>query len=327
MDELEWVSKEGTKFRVFHIVDWSTNFQCARIVPDRSSAAIIQLMIDMWFAWAGSPSEVIVDAGSEFNSEEFSTFVQANNIKLTTISPEAQYQNGKAERHGSVLKTMLTKFESDHDIKQYQDLSQALYWCVRAKNASSLKKGFSPEMLVLGKQTRMPGAVCSDEMLPAHFLADAETAQGIAFRRQLAMRESARLAFFQADSDASLRRAMLRRSRPGNRRYEPGEWVMTWRQGKGANPGHWLGPMKIVVHENAQTIWTTLACKLYRCAPEHVRPVTANEAREIPIHSNEPSVSTIAQQLSQFQSQGITRAIELPDAISIEPPVPTSTIH
>ena len=322
MDELEWVNKEGTKFRVFHIVDWSTNFQCARIVPDRSSAAIIQLMIDMWFAWAGSPSEVIVDAGSEFNSEEFSTFVQANNIKLTTISPEAQYQNGKAERHGSVLKTMLTKFESDHDIKQYQDLSQALYWCVRAKNASSLKKGFSPEMLVLGKQTRMPGAVCSDEMLPAHFLADAETAQGIAFRRQLAMRESARLAFFQADNDASLRRAMLRCSRPGNRRYEPGEWVMTWRQGKGANPGHWLGPMKIVVHENAQTIWTTLACKLYRCAPEHVRPVTANEAREIPIHSNEPSVSTIAQQLSQFQSQGITRAIELPDAISIEPPVP-----
>lgn len=69
-------------------------------------------------------------------------------------------------------------------------------------------------------------------MLPAHFLADAETAQGIAFRRQLAMRETARLAFFQADNDASLRRAMLRRSRPGNRQYEPGEWVMTWRQGK-----------------------------------------------------------------------------------------------
>lgn len=319
MDELEWVNKEGTKFRVFHIVDWSTNFQCARVAPDRSSGAIIQLMVDMWFAWAGSPSEVIVDAGSEFNSEEFTTFVQANNIKLTTISPEAQYQNGKAERHGSVLKNMLTKFEGDHDIKQYQDLSQALYWCVRAKNASSLKKGYSPEMLVLGKQTRMPGAVCSDEMLPAHFLADADTAQGIAFRRQLAMRESARLAFFQADNDASLRRAMLRRSRPGNRRYEPGEWVMTWRQGKGANPGHWVGPMKIVVHENAQTIWTTLGCKLYRCAPEHVRPVTANEAREIPIHSNEPSISTIAQQLSQLQSQGITRAIDLPDAIPIEP--------
>ena len=321
MDEFDWTNKDGTQFRVFHIVDWATNFQCARIVPDRSSAAIIQLMIDMWFAWAGSPSEVIVDAGSEFNSEEFAVFAQANNIKITTISPEAQYQNGKAERHGSVLKTMLTKFESDHNINQYMDLAQALYWCVRAKNASSLKKGFPPEMLVLGKQTRMPGAVCSDEMLPAHFLADAETAQGIAFRRQLAMRETARLAFFQADNDASLRRAMLRRSRPGNRQYEPGEWVMTWRQGKGAHPGHWLGPMKVVVHENAQTVWTTLACKLYRCAPEHVRPVTAHEAREIPVRSDEPSISTIAQQLSQLQSQGITRAIDIPDTIPIENPI------
>ena len=297
MDEFDWTNKDGTQLRVFHIVDWATNFQCAKIAPDRSSAAIIQLMIDMWFAWAGSPSEVIVDAGSEFNSEEFAVFAQSNNIKLTTISPEAQYQNGKAERHGSVLKTMLTKYESEHAINQYSDLSQALYWCVRAKNASSLKKGFSPEMLVLGKQTRMPGAVCSDEMLPAHFLADSDTAQGIAFRRQLAMREAARLAFFQADKDASLRRAMLRRSRPGSRRYEPGEWVMIWRQGRGTNPGQWLGPMKIVVHENAQTVWTTLACKLYRCAPEHVRPVTANEARNIPIHSNEPSISIIAQQM------------------------------
>ena len=76
--------------------------------------------------------------------------------------------------------------------------------------------------------------------------------------------------------------------------------------------------MKMVVHENAQTVWITLACKLYRCAPEHVRPVTANEAREIPIHSNEPSISAIAQQLSQFQSQGITRAIDIPDALPIE---------
>ena len=96
MDEFEWTNKDGTQFRVFHVVDWATNFQCARIAPDRSSASIIQTLIDMWFSWAGSPSEILVDAGSEFNSEEFSAFAQANNIKLTTISPEAQDQNGKA---------------------------------------------------------------------------------------------------------------------------------------------------------------------------------------------------------------------------------------
>ena len=319
MDEFDWTNKEGTKFRVYHIVDWATNFQCARIVPDKSTTAIVQLMIEMWFSWAGSPSEMLVDAGTEFNSEEFAEFAQANNIKLTTISPEAQYQNGKAERHGSVLKTMLTKFESDHPITPYQDLSQALYWCIRAKNASSLKKGFAPEVLVLGKQSRIPGSVCSDEMLPAHFLADSETAQGVSFRRQLAYTESARLAFFQADNDASLRRAMLRRARPGGQQYEPGKWVMAWKQSKGTLPGHWMGPMKVVVHENSQTIWTTMACKLYRCAPGHMRPVSANEARTIPIVAQETSISIISQQLDNIQSQGITRSINMPVEIPIEP--------
>ena len=85
---------------------------------------------------------------------------------------------------------------------------------------------------------------------------------------------------------------------------------MCWRPGKGTQPGFWAGPMKIVVHENPQTIWTTQCSKLYRCSPEHVRPVSANESRKIPLTTNEPSVSTIAQQLSNFQSQGITRAID-----------------
>ena len=151
MDGFYWTNSTGTKFHEYHIVDWSTNFQCARVSADHSSTAVSQLLIDMWFSWAGSPSEMIVDAAAEFNSEEFSLFMQSNNIKLTTISPEAQYQNGKAERHGSVLKSMLTKFEREHPITQTSKLPQALYWCIRAKNATSLKKGYAPEVLGLGK--------------------------------------------------------------------------------------------------------------------------------------------------------------------------------
>ena len=317
MDGLEWTNQQGTKFYVYHVVDWATNFQCARIATEQTSQAVIQLLLEMWFSWAGSPSEMIVDAGTEFNSEEFATFAQCNNIHLTTISPEAQYQNGKAERHGAVLKSMLSKYESEQAILNHHDMREALFWCIRAKNANSLKKGYAPEVLVLGKHTRLPGAVCNDEMLPAHMLADSETAQGIAFRRQLARREVARRAFLHADNDESLRRAMLRRSRPGGQKFLPGEWVMIWKQGRGTIPGQWTGPMKIVVHENPQTIWTTMACKLYRCAPEHVRPVTAHEARNIPLHHQEPSVSQIAAQLQQTISQGITRAIDLPLEIPI----------
>ena len=158
-------------------------------------------------------------------------------------------------------------------------------------------QGVRPEVLVLGKHTRLPGSVCSDELLPAHMLADADTAQGVQFRLQLARRESARRAFVQADNDAALRKAILRKSRGTPKSYAPGEWVMVWREGKGANPSQRVGPMKVVVHENAQTIWVTMASKLHRAAPEHVRPVSAMEARDIVIFPNEPSISIIAQQI------------------------------
>ena len=158
-------------------------------------------------------------------------------------------------------------------------------------------RGIPPEVLVLGKQTRLPGSVCSDELLPAHMLADSESAQGIQFRLQLSRRESARKAFVQTDHDQALRRSILRKSQGKPQKYQPGEWVMVWRQGRGAYADQWTGPMRVVVHENAQTVWTTMAAKLYRAAPEHVRPVSAMEAKEIVILPNEPSTSIIANQL------------------------------
>ena len=314
-DGITWTNKDGTTFHMQHIVDWSTNFQAACIAPDRSSQATIQNTINMWLSWAGTPCELIVDAATEFNADEFAAFAQAHNIRMTTISTEAPFQNGKAERHGSILKTMLSKYEMEHPVNTYQDLNQALFWCVQAKNACSLRRGYAPEVLVLGKHTRLPGSVRSDELLPAHLLSESETAQGLQFRKQLAAREAARKAFVLADNDASLRRALLRRSRPGGQQYHPGEWVMIWKEGKGAYQGSWMGPMKIVVHENQQTIWVTGSSKLYRVAPEHVRPVTANEAKEITMESHEPSISTIAQQLPLCRTQGTTRAIDLPTTL------------
>ena len=137
---------------------------------------------------------------------------------------------------------------------------------------------------MLGKHTRLPGSICSDELLPAHLLANAETSQGISFRKQLAFREGARKAFFAADNDQAIRKSFLRRSHPLQNQYSPGEWVMVWKEGKGAYQGQWIGPMKVVVHENAQVVWTTMASKLYRTAPEFLRPVTAMEARDMGSH-------------------------------------------
>ena len=311
MDGVKWTNQKGQNFHFYHVIDWATNFQAAIIAPSRNTVDTIGNLITMWLSWAGSPAELFVDSGTEFQSDEFLEFVQQHNVKLITTAPEAHFQHGKAERHGAVLQHMLQKFDMDHPIENYQDLQKALFWCVQAKNANSLRKGYAPEVLVLGKQTRLPGSICSDELLPAHLLANAETSQGISFRKQLAFRESARKAFFSADNDQAIRKSFLRRSHPLQTQYSPGEWVMVWKEGKGAYQGQWIGPMKIVVHENAQVVWTTMASKLYRTAPEFIRPVTAMEARGISILPGETTVSRIAQQLDAVRNQGVTQSIDL----------------
>ena len=297
MDGLTWTNAQGKNFHIYHFVDSATSFQVACVAPSRSAEAFLECFVQSWLMWAGTPHEIIVDAGTELNSEEITKFAQGHNIHMITTSTEAHFQNGKAERHGSILQNMLNRYEKEHAIHNYHDLKQGLWWCTQAKNAYSIRKGYSPEVLVLGKQTRLPGSVCSDELLPAHMLADSESAQGIQFRLQLSRRESARKAFVQTDHDQALRRSILRKTQGKPQKYHPGEWVMVWRQGKGAYADQWIGPMRVVVHENAQTVWTTMAAKLYRAAPEHVRPVSAMEAREIVVLPNEPSTSIIASQL------------------------------
>lgn len=66
--------------------------------------------------------------------------------------------------------------------------------------------------------------------------------------------------------------------------------------------GHWFGPLKVVTQESQYSVWATMAGKLYRRAPEHIRPVCSNEARQIPMDeegtsSNQPHESNITSPL------------------------------
>ena len=53
---------------------------------------------------------------------------------------------------------------------------------------------------------------------------------------------------------------------------------MYWKDGKGANPGSWHGPAKVLMLEGQNLVWISHLTKLFRCAPEHVRPLSQNEA-------------------------------------------------
>lgn len=172
VDGLKFTNQQGQVFHLYHIIDMSTSFHTAIIAPSRTSDSAIQCLIQAWLCWAGAPVELVIDSASELNSEEFTHFLQQYGIKCTTTVPDAHWQNGRAERHGAILEEMLQKIDREFPINSYSQLQRCLWRATQAKNANSLRKGFSPEILVFGKALRLPGSTCGDDQLPAHGLAD-----------------------------------------------------------------------------------------------------------------------------------------------------------
>ena len=197
---------------------------------------------------------------------------------------------------------MLKKYDHEQPI---ETIENALWHTTQAKNALSLHRGYSPEMLVLGKATRLPGSCIEDTQITSHMLAEHDQGQGVLFRAQLQRCELARRAFHIADNAAALRRAILRRSRPGGRPYETGEWIMMYLpRGSGSMESCWTGPFQVLSRSNSQSVWASRGNRIQQAAPEHCRPVSAMEAREVRQHvevdeldasqSNEPAAGPVS---------------------------------
>ena len=284
VDGVNWTNAQEKTLQLFHIVDAGSNFHVAIATPAKTNQDIINILNQHWMSWAGPPTELQVDSGTELNSEEFARFLQRFGIKGNTTCPLAHWQTGKVERHGKFLQHMLTKIDNEYPINDYQSLQLALCQSTHAKNCLSIRHGYyAPEIIVFGKHSRIPGSVLSDEPIPSPELATREDQQlGVQeFKNLLAIRESARKVFHDADNNDSLRRALLRRACPHRGTYEKGQWVMIWR-GEPPNKPGWIGPQRVIIQDGQHTVWTTQCAKLFRSAPEHVRPVLAQEMPDCP---------------------------------------------
>ena len=269
MDGVDWTSQEGNKYHFYHVIDAGTNFHVAFVTDNRTSSQVIEQFRTHWLQWAGPPKMLLTDSAGEFCSEEFSQFLQANDVKATIVPAESHWQMGRGERHGAIIQGMLDKYQVDHAIRSDEDLREALSQCTMAKNSLSRHKGYSPEILVLGKSRHSPSCNSNEPHDSSEWLSENPDFEISEFCQNLKRRESARKAFIIADHDQKLRRAWLRRSRPARQLYAPGDWVMFWRHNRVNNQGQWHGPAKIVLTEDQNVLWLTHLSRLYRCAPEH----------------------------------------------------------
>lgn len=287
MDGISWTNQKGQNFHFYHFVDQSTSFQTAIVSPSRTSEHAIAAITQSWISWAGAPGILVTDSATEFTSEEFSKFLQKFNIQSKVIAADAHWQNSRAERHGGILQEIITKMDSEESIDSYEKLIQALAFATHTKNQWSRHRGYPPELLVLGKGVTVYGSNISDQKGSAHLLALSDSTEGQRFKEELNCRERARRAYASVDNDQTLRRALVHRVRPHRGSYQKGEAVMVWRK-RGESDGHWQGPMTVVIQEDKQVVWVTMLNKLYRVAPEHIRPLSAMEE----IHQKTSEIGT-----------------------------------
>ena len=275
VDGLTWTNKAGSQFHIYHVLDQSTLYHTAVVTRSHNAEQAINALHQGWIQWAGPPGLLCMDAGTELSSEEFLNFLQRHGIKQRTIATDAHWQNARIERHGAVLQSILSKMDTEEALNNFDDVSIAVSMATHTKNKWSRHRGYPPEMLVFGKTTRLPGTIVSDPELPAHSLPLDSRSEGQRFRENLAMRERARKAFVESDNCQVLRRALAQRSRPHRGQYMHGDPVIMWKRRRETD-GTWLGPLRVLLQESQHVVWVTTR-KLYRVAPEHLRPLSAME--------------------------------------------------
>ena len=277
LDGFEWRNNAGQKYYVIHIFDEATHFHLGKRCS-RGTEEAERVVNEAWIHWAGPPQTIVHDLAGEFVSQNWKNVLQQNGIQSTTSA--APWQRGRIERHGGTVKEMLSRIDQHQPIQTDREFDYALQQCFQAKNSMSGAKGYSPEQAVLGRASRIPGSLCSDESTIVHSLDDSDDPQQEVFQKRMKIRAEARKALIDADNSQAIRRALLRQSRGREHDWYCGELCMIWDKRKAPNmleKGRWVGSCQVVMNESRTVIWVTHMNKLLRVARENMRSVSLRE--------------------------------------------------
>ena len=303
LDGFDWCSKRGIQIYVFHILDDATRFHLGQRIT-RDTQASIRTTKQMWIQWAGSPQEILHDQGGEFVSQPWKDFLQAHSIQ--PVLTAAPWQRGRIERHGGVIKEMLERMDHAQNFTSLAEIDEALNQCFRAKNSMIVSNGYSPEQAVLGKASKLPGSLLSDEESTAHHMCLSPDPASEQFKRSLELRTAARAAFWHADNHAAIRRAALHRSRGVIHEWLCGQLCMFWDKRKAPNileKGRWCGPAQVVCQKSRTIIWITHMNRLLRCAHENLRPVSMREFQRHSTFTTSNTQEELKQMAQRLQTQ------------------------
>lgn len=104
----------------------------------------------------GAPAVLITDNGTQFTSKIFRDLASEWNIEFQNTAPYSP-QSNPVERANRVLKTMMSQFVKDNHKSWASFIGEMRYAINTAVHDST---GYSPAMLCMGRELRLPRAIC-----------------------------------------------------------------------------------------------------------------------------------------------------------------------
>ena len=259
------------------VVDRATSFHMVGFLQDHSPQNLQKVFDDVWCKWAGVPNRVSVDCEGGFGGEPFWKEVGEGMTAVVSIAGTAHWQAGKVERHNQTIKRMLESTIRHSQVVGEEDMKRCAREAVQAKNELVREHGWSPNILVFGREPRAFGEILSQGN-PVAYHPNAGTG-GSEVARRVKYRFHARLAFLRSQVRDMMGRTLEQRTR---KLVQPqqGQLVFFWREARHRrkqNPcSNWVGP-GFVVGVQGTNAWVSCAGRCFLVASEHLRLAVGDE--------------------------------------------------
>ena len=280
MDTFDLPLQQGKKVVMLNICDEGTGMQlCVPLWKGKKAEHVRDAYRKNWKRWAGVPTRVLTDGGTEFDGVVQEGFEMDGSV-VTKTAAYAPWQNGVTERHGGIWKQAFNKAAEEVQPTTKRELRELMDQVNHARNSLCRKHGYAPYQHVFGSDLRLPGLV-TDPLNVVHNSAVVHGVDSVVASH--AMRQAARLAFVKIDDEDKVRRALEHRSRPMRGPFNEGDHVYYWRRyPKENNRGRWHGPAVVIGSANGRSrIWIASGNKVLRCAPEQLRRATEDQEAAI----------------------------------------------
>lgn len=194
------------------MLDRATMYHLVTHIHDHSPQTFIKVFFRDWVKWAGRPTEVSIDLERGFGSSQFAESLGEAGIHVVPIAGQAHWQHGKIERHGAIIKEVLSKVIVQNHVTSGDELAWVANEVTMAKNALARERGFSPSQLLFGKEPRLYGELEENgEPCCFHFgIGD----KGTQLAKRMKFRWEARHAYIRSQASEMMAQTARNKTRP-----------------------------------------------------------------------------------------------------------------